>query len=283
MATKKAASTAKKTPTKTSIVAKKPTTTTKVTTVKAVESRAATSKSSGLFSLTRVPLLPAIIAEFVGMFAFAATVVAVNGNPLYVFLALVGVMLSVGAISGGFANPALVIGAWATKRINSTRAVAYIVAQVLGAMLALVTLDLFAKAATSGAAGAYEAVSALPAALPLPEGKELYILLAEIVGTFVFGFAVAGTIRANKSQTSAALTIGFGAFLGLAIAGTAASFIDASAILNPAVAISLQALSFSAIWPALVYIVGPIIGAVGGFFLHDYLQKAASTAVVDAA
>src|SRR5690349_8704166 len=144
MATKKAASNAKKSN-------KKPTTakqtTTKVTTVKAVESRpvvreAATSRRRS-FDFSRRPLVAALIAEFVGTFIFAATVIAGQGQPILVFFALVGVVLAVGTLSRAYVNPALTIAAWVTRRMSALRALAYIVAQVLGAMLALVVLNAY--------------------------------------------------------------------------------------------------------------------------------------------
>jgi len=142
MATKKAASTSKKS------AAKKAATTTKVTTVKAVESRPAveastTSKKSFRLNINRRPLIAALIAEFVGTFIFAGTVVASQGQPILVMFALVGVVLGIGILSGAYVNPALTVAAWVTRRISAVRALGFIVAQVLGAMLALVVLNAY--------------------------------------------------------------------------------------------------------------------------------------------
>lgn len=275
MATKKAASAAKKNGSKKPVAAKQ--TTTKVTTVKAVESRpamqeAATSKRSVRFSLSRTPLVAALIAEFIGTFIFAATIVAGQGQPILVFFALVGVVLAVGAISGAYVNPALVLGAWITRRMNGVRAAAYIVAQVLGAMLALVVLNAYVNAAPAASStDIYSGAAELFKVAALPEGKEWYVFFAEFIGTMVFGFAVAGATREKKERTAAAFTSGLGVFLGLMIAGSAAVFVGANAILNPAVAISLQALSFNT-WPIMVYVVGASLGAIGGFILYDMLR-----------
>lgn len=279
MATKKAASSAKKAPAKKQATTKKAAT---VTTVKAVESRPAatavktkTTVKSRKFSLSATPLPAAIAAEFIGTFIFAAIIVAVNGNPLYAFFGLTGVVLAVGAISGGYVNPALVIGAWITKRMSGIRAIAYIVAQVLGAMLALVVLNAFVDAGTPAATDAMTTMpQELAKAAILPVGNEMWVLLSEFIGTLIFGFAVAGALREKNDRTAAAFTVGLGIFIALAIAGTVAGFINASAILNPAVAISLQALSFTSVWPILVYVVGSSLGAIVGFVLYDYLRSA---------
>jgi aquaporin Z len=269
MATKKAASTTKK-----SNVSKQPAT---VTTVKAVESHtpahaAASSIRSLRLGLTRTPIIAALLAEFIGTFIFAATIIAGQGQPILVFFALVGVVLAVGTISGAYVNPALVLGAWITRRMSGMRALAYIIAQVLGAMLALVVLNAYVGAAPAvSPTDVYGSAPSLFAAAAIPQGKEWLVFLTEFIGTLVFGFAVAGATREKKERTAAALTVGLGVFLGLMIAGSAAAYIGASAILNPAIAISLQALSFN-IWPIAVYVVGTSLGAIVGFVLYDLLR-----------
>lgn len=287
MATKKAASNAKKSTTKKPIAKKQ--TTTNVTTVKAVEARPAmqatsTSKKSVRFSLARTPLIGALIAEFIGTFVFAAAVVAGQGQPILVFFALVGVVLAVGAISGSYVNPALTIGAWVTRRMSGLRALGYIVAQVLGAMLALVILNAYVHAAPAASPNdMYGGAAQLFKAAALPEGKEWYLFFSEFIGTLVFGFAVAGATREKRERTAAAFTIGLGIFIGLMVAGSAAALIGGTAILNPAVAVSLQAISFASVWPILVYVVGSALGAVIGFILYDLLRGAEEKETADVA
>jgi aquaporin Z len=277
MATKKAASSAKKSTAKKSIANKQ--NTTKVTTVKAVESRptnmaASAIKKPARFSFSRSPLIVALLAEFIGTFILAATIIAGQGQPILVFFALVGVVLAVGALSGAYVNPALTIGAWVTRRLDGKRALAYVVAQVLGAMLALVVLNMFVSAAPAAPAGDMynSGAPALFKAAALPAGKEWFVFFAEFLGTAIFGFAVANATREIKERTAAAFTVGLGVFLGLMVAGSAAAFIGASAILNPAIAVSLQAINFNSVWPLGVYLVGTSLGAVVGFVLYDLLR-----------
>ncbi|MEO7904984.1 MAG: aquaporin [Candidatus Saccharimonadales bacterium] len=282
MATKKAASTAKKSVTSKPAPAKKQaTTTTKVTTVKAVESKpakAATVRGPQRFNLNGSSLLPAMIAEFVGTFLLAAIFIAGQGQPILIMFGLIGIVLAVGSLSGGYANPALVIGAWATKRMNGVRAAGYIIAQVLGAMLALVLLNAFVNAAAPAAGAAaqdiYNAAPSLFTAAKIPEAHHWMILLSEVVGSIIFGFAAASALTRKADRSASALTMGLGMFLGLMVGGSAAALLGASAILNPAVAISLQAISFDSVWPILVYVIGALAGGVAGFFLYDYLRKA---------
>lgn len=275
MATKKAASTAKKSTAKKSTAAKQ----TKVTTVKAVESqpttKAATVNTSARFSFSRSPLVVALLAEFIGTFIFAATVVAGQGQPILVLFALAGVVLAVGAMSGAHVNPALTLGAWVTRRISGLKALGYIVAQVLGAMLALVTLNAFVGGAPAqNATDLYNAgAPELFKAAQLPNGKEWYVFFAELLGTAILGFAVAGALREVKERTAAALTVGLGVFLGLMVAGSAAAYVGATAVLNPAVAVSLQAITFNSVWPLGVYVLGAGLGGVIGFVLYDLLRS----------
>lgn len=272
MATKKTASTAKKKSTtkrKSAPVAKK-TTTTKVTT-SSVSSAASVSRR---FKFSQAPLLAASVAEFVGTFLLAAIVIAVSGQPLFVLFGLATIVLAIGAMSGAHVNPALTVAAWATKRIDAARAVSYVIAQVLGAILALVVLNAFLNGAPEPSAQAAQLGQAAPElfkAAAIPEGKEWFVLGAELVGMAIFGFAVASAMR-MKETLSAAFTVGGGLYLGLIVAGTATSYVSASSILNPAIAGALQAVHWS-LWPIMIYVVTPLVGAVLGFALNDLVAK----------
>ncbi len=280
MATKKAASSAKKSSAKASSAKKQ---NTKVTTVKAVESRPAAPVKAARkrslkfkFGLSSTPLVAALVAEFVGTFIFAATILASQGQPIVALFALAGVVLAIGTISGGYANPALVLGAWVTRRMSGIRAIAYIVAQVLGAMLALVVLDMYVSSAPDVSQQAQQLGQTAPELFKLaalPDGKQWLVFLSEFIGTLIFGFAVAGATREKKDRTAAALTVGLGVFLGLVVASYAAQLVGVNgAIINPAVAVSLQTIDFSSVWPITVYVVGSALGAVVGFILYDMLR-----------
>ena len=55
------------------------------------------------------------------------------------------------------------------------------------------------------------------------------------------------------------------------IAITTAGYVSATTIMNPAVALSLQAYSTSA-WSYVAYVLGPVIGGVLGFLIHDLVR-----------
>lgn len=275
MATKKSASSAKK---KTGAVSGA--TKTRVTTVKAVESsslRPASALLSRRGGLLRTPVMGAAIAEFIGAFLLAVTVLIVRNEPFYLFIGIVGIFMMIGGLSGAHINPAITIGAWVSRRIGWVRAVSYMVAQLLGAMLALVLMKAFlgqAAEISAEAASFGQAAPQLFTAVALPEGKQWAVFMAEVIGVAILGFAYASILRPGvKDKISGAFTVGGGAFLAMAFASTATAYIGASAALNPAIAITIKAADFQNVWTLVVYLAAPLIGAVIGFFLHDLLRS----------
>jgi glycerol uptake facilitator-like aquaporin len=269
MATKKTASAAKKRP-----VVKKPSapvaTTTKVTTVKA----ASATRRASAFSFSRSPVLAASIAEFVGTFMLAAVVLSTQGSAIVVFFALMAIVFAVGAVSGAYVNPLLTVGAWATKRISHVRAASYLVAQVLGAMMALVVVNGFVSAApvasTQSALMGQQGATLFKVSA-LVEGKEWYILAAELLGATVFAFAVAAAAR-EKSRVAKAFGVSGGLLVALVISTYCVSTVGmGGTILNPAVAAAVQALSWK-VWPIMIYVITPLVGGILGFYLQDMLQ-----------
>ncbi|MCA9338994.1 aquaporin, partial [Candidatus Saccharibacteria bacterium] len=103
--------------------------------------KASSAKSAKDNSIIFRTPLGALLGEFIGTFILAAVVISVSGQPIFVLFALIAIVLAVGQLSGSHVNPAITFGAWVTHRITTLRALGYIVAQVLGAMLALVVLQ----------------------------------------------------------------------------------------------------------------------------------------------
>lgn len=277
MATKKSAASTRKTTKKPASSAKK--TTTKVTTVKASTAPAKTSaarvSTASRFKLSRAPLLAGSVAEFIGTFMLAAVVVITSGQPLFIMFAFIAIILVVGGISGGHFNPAVTIGALATRRITLARAASYIAAQVLGGLMALVVLNGFISAApeVSQQAQAFgQTAPTLFTPQEIAKGKEWVVLAAELLGTVLFTLGVATAMR-KASEVTRALTIAGSLYVGLFIASTAASYVGTSAVLNPAVAASLQIFKQFELWPIMVYAITPLVGGVLGFALSDLLKE----------
>jgi len=276
MATKKAASTKKKAPV---IASTTPVAKTTVKTVKTVSVSASASQtglsSHIVTSLRSAKLMRALAAEFIGTFLLAGVIIAGQGQPIFVLFALVGIVLLIGAISGAHVNPAITIGAWATRRIGWLRAVGYILVQFLGAAVAYLAFNAFigGAAAVSEQQQMYgQAAPTLFAAADIANlaGKEWYIFFSELLGASILGFAVASATR-TLDRLTGAFTIGLGIFVALMITVTVSGYVAGTAILNPAVALSLQAFDQN-LWSYAVYALAPVIGGVVGFIVHDMVR-----------
>lgn len=285
MATKKAASAKKsKTTTVKKPIIKKSTSvgssTTKTSTV--TKASSATSTRTLSFFDGKTPLLGAYIAEFVGTFILATTALVVQGNALLVGFALIAIVLAIGFTSGAHINPLITVGAWVTRKMSGKRALGYIGAQLLGAMLALVVMTAFSGAApkpdnSQEAMMLGQQTAQLFQMEPVTgETKGVwYVFFAELLGASILGFAVAGALRERRDRMVAAFTYGLGFFAALTIAGGAAAFASLAVVVNPALALSMQAIDWtmaSAGWGILVYMIAPIVGGVLGFLLFDVIR-----------
>ncbi len=271
MATKKAASAKKST-------TKPKQSTTKVTTVKAVAADKKSRKVTSRFGKGRSPLLGACIAEFIGTFILASVAVLTKGEPLYVGFALIAVVLLVGTLSGSHVNPLVTVGAWATRKINSPRALGYLIAQFLGAALALVVMTAFIGAApqpdNSQASMFAQQTVDLFKVQPVDDAKVWYVFFSEMLAATIFGFAFSSAMREKRDRAARAFTVGFGYLVALIVASVLASYAATSGVVNPATAITVSAVDWTNVklWSVLIYIVSPIIGGVVGFFLFDVLR-----------
>lgn len=261
MATKKASS-SNKTSTKQSVATK-------------VTSESKTTKAKNLTINEKFAALKpsALIAEFLGTFILTGAVLnlASNANFGTVGIALILAIAVVifGAVSGAHLNPAITIAQYVNRKVDGVKAWGYIVAQVLGAVLAFsilsgvlsATWDYNAKVMTSleGAgvtsevvekAGGlekwseqYGGVEAVASQLgvkneapkvfqtnKLAEGKEWVAFLTEILGAIIFGLGIGYAVFAkNKSSIETGLAVGLSLMAGLVIGGS-------TVILNPAIA-----------------------------------------------
>ena len=238
-------------------------------------------ESSSMSEISKPSFITAIILEFIGTFLLAAAVIAGQGQPLIVLFALATIVLIAGKISGAHVNPLITVGAWATRRIGTAKALFYIIAQVLGAMVAFVVLNAFVSNApeVSQQAALYgQQRATMFTANVIPHGKEILILISELLGSFLFAFAVASVTSDKKKGSSAvAFGVGGGLFLAVLIAGSLSSVVGGSAILNPAVAFSLQAFTLkgqNVLFAIATYVGAALLGGILGFALDSLIQEA---------
>ena len=245
----------------------------KKSTVKASTSRKALSSMSSFYkSLKKMPMVGIIVAEFIGTFILTVSFFEMQGNPLFFAFAVIGAVLVVGGVSGAHLNPAVTVGAWAMRKISSMYAFFYIVAQVLGAIVAWLVLNAFLQNSTDATTTA----SVFHAAT-LTGGKEWYVFFAELLGVTILALGVATAIRLRRNKVTAAFASGFAVltalYIGMSITTVLLSASGVSlTFLNPAIAIAANGLSWN-LWPIAIYIVAPIIGGVIGFVLQDFLHS----------
>lgn len=168
--------------------------------------------------------------------------------------ALLAVVYSIGHISGAHVNPAITLAFAAARDFPVKHAVGYIVAQVLGAVLAASVLRLlFGDVANLGAPGPTVSIAAA--------------FGAELVFAFMLMFVVESLATDTRAIGSmAGLGIGSTLLLGVLLAGPLSG-----GSLNPARAVgpALVSGTWSAHW---VYWVAPILGALVGAFTYRMIR-----------
>ncbi len=191
------------------------------------------------------------IAEAIGTFALSLIIVASVASltpvpmavPLIASLTLGLFVYTIGPISGCHINPSVTLGLLFVHKISRVEAGRYIGAQLIGALCAIVLSKLFFVG--------YDAMVA-----PF----ESKVFFAEMLGAFFFNFGIAAVVYGKAKEQMSGLVVGGSLLFGILIA----TLLGASGILNPAVALALNAVT-------AVYLLAPVIGAVLGFQVYKYL------------
>jgi aquaporin Z len=166
---------------------------------------------------------PKLAAEFLGTFwlvlggcgsavlaaAFPQVGIGWLGVSLAFGLTVLSGAYALGPISGGHFNPAVSVGLWAGGRFPRSQLASYIIAQVLGAVLASAVLYLIVsgKADFTGVGG----FATNGYGLHSPGGYSLTAgLVCELVMTFMFLIIILGATHARAPVGFAGLAIGLG-------------------------------------------------------------------------
>lgn len=203
----------------------------------------------GLFDKKKTKLSH-LAAELIGTFILTKIVLLaiggyLNGNgPIIGAATLMFLVYTIGPISGSHLNPAITIGLLSTKQIKPAQAAWYIISQMIGASLALLSVFLI---------------------LGLPQlsadGVLWQLALGEFVGTFVLAWGVYSAITGKTTQSASGLTVGAGLFVGILISSPLSN-----GVLNPALAVATGSVS-------LVYLLVPILGSILAMQLSKHLEE----------
>ena len=203
-----------------------------------------------------------VVAEFIGTFTLASVVLAMIGRTSFPFFAAVaagmtlGLMtLIIGNSSGAHLNPAVSIGLWWIRQLQAVKALVFIVAQMLGGLVALTLNEYLLGDSLQSRAG---------------DTFDAKVLVAEVVGTALFTFGVTAAISQGFQGLKRAVTVGGSLSLGIIVATFASN-----GLLNPAVALGVQSWSWA-------YAGGPVAGALVGVSLYTLLYAPRPARVVKA-
>lgn len=185
-------------------------------------------------------------------------------------LSIVAMAYAIGNVSGCHINPAVSLGVYLTGRMNGKDLAGYIVAQVIGAIIAALLLaalismsDFTSITATGLGTNGYGDASAV--------GLNVWgALLTEIILTMVFVLTVLGATDGEKTGVIAGLIIGltltFVHIMGIPLTGTS---VNPARSFGPALVLGGE--SLAQVW---VFIVAPLIGAALAAGIYKYFKKA---------
>jgi aquaporin Z len=170
-------------------------------------------------------------------------------------LGLLAAIFAVGHISGGHFNPAVTVAAVLDKRTDTTDAIGYILAQVIGAIVAAAVVFVVAGQ-PAVAAGVTK---------PGANVSDIGALILEIVLTAAFILVILVSTKRAAGLAPLAIPLSL-----VAIHFGSATLSGAS--VNPARSIGSALLGndLTGLW---IYILAPIVGAVGGWALYRVLDE----------
>lgn len=205
-----------------------------------------------------------------GSAAVAGSVLGNLGIAMAFGLSIVAMAYIIGDISGCHINPAVSLGMWINKRMDTTDFIGYIISQCIGAIIGIGLLA-FIINSCSGLGGymvtglgqnGFGAASSVGISMT-------GALVVEIILTFVFVFTVLGVTRTQKTGPLAGIVIGltlaFVHIMGIPLTGTS---VNPARSLAPALVMGGQALN--QVW---VFIVGPAIGAIIAGLIYKFLYS----------
>ncbi|MDD3940088.1 MAG: aquaporin [Candidatus Pacebacteria bacterium] len=198
-----------------------------------------------------------------GATIFAGRSIGVLGIALAFGFGLTVVVYLIDGVSGAHVNPAVTLTLALSGKFPWNKALGYIVAQIVGAILGSAILFAIVSNMTNGAliVNTGFATNALSSGVGVIAGA-----LIEIIMTMVFCLAVLDTTRTNWSKDSIPLAYGIALFATYIVAMPLTG-----ASLNPARSIGPALVSGQNLDQLGLFIIAPILGAVLAYFVHIFV------------
>lgn len=206
--------------------------------------------------------LAELVGTFILVFLGSLTIVsaAVADVPVLLVvpfgfgLGLLAAIQAVGHVSGGHYNPAVTLAALLDRRIDAANAAGYVVAQVVGAIAAsLAVFILTSQPEVAATANAF------------PDGTMVQALIIETILTAIFVLLILTITRRGPSQAPLSIALALTAIHFAAIPLSGAS-------VNPARSIGPALVGGALDASIVVYLAGPLLGAVIGWAIHRALD-----------
>ncbi len=218
--------------------------------------------------------IKASLAELIGTFTLtfigggAGALAGQNGGGIVAVALAHGVALMViiytwGAVSGAHVNPAVTLGLLVGGKVEVAKAIAYWIAQFLGAAAAGFLL-LYLLGAETGLGKTLGSLSESPEKIDVAK-----VIVVEAVLTFFLVCAVYSSGVAARNGNAVGLAIGFVLIADILMGGALTG-----ASMNPARTFG-PAIALGELWYLPYYVAGPALGAVAAgllqslFFLND--------------
>jgi MIP family channel proteins len=218
----------------------------------------------------------ALVAEAIGTFVLVlfgllgiATLVIVTegqGNPLISVLIIpfafgLGLLAAIaigGHVSGGHFNPAVTLAALFDGRLDWINALGYVVAQVIGALAATLTVQLLTSASVIAASVTQPGPTA-----DTPFAMELHAFAAEALFTAIFVAVILTVTRRAPAAVFLAIPFTLVAihYVGIHISGASVNPVRS---LAPAVVSG----TYTSLW---VYLTAPFLGSILGWVAYRFL------------
>jgi aquaporin Z len=211
--------------------------------------------------------IPKLVVELIGTFFLVLTVGmtvkspdAATMAPLAIGSALMVMVYAGGHFSGGHYNPAVTLGVTLRGKCTWADAIPYMIAQVLGALLAAACVW-FIKGTASGGT------------TPTPPTPWEYNVAAKFLVEFLFTFALvyvvlnSATARGTAGNSFYGLAIGFTVMVGAFSVGPVSG-----AAFNPAVAVGVLVMGLSGATGFIIHLLADFAGGAVAALLFNALD-----------